>query len=167
LTPNLLNDFRAGHHVVDSGDLNYFGVNNISGAGAALGIPGFDDTTYGNPGLPIFNINGFSGVSNSGNNWFNYDRTYQASNVLSYTRGSHGIRAGFDARRLESGRRAANNPRGSFNFTNEMTGYSMADFLLGVPRSTTSPVNQLYGLVLGWRTGYFVNDTWQASRKLT
>jgi hypothetical protein len=43
----------------------------------------------------------------------------------------------------------------------------MADFLLGVPRSTTSPVNQLYGLVLGWRTGSFLNDTWQASRKLT
>ena len=48
-----------------------------------------------------------------------------------------------------------------------MTGYSVADFMLGLPRNVTTPVDQLQGHVGGWRTGYFINDTWQATRNLT
>ena len=48
-----------------------------------------------------------------------------------------------------------------------MTGYAVSDFMLGVPRSVTTPVDQLQGHVGGWRTGNFINDTWQASRNLT
>src|SRR6266545_3370203 len=42
LTPNLVNDFRIGHHSVDQGNLGYFLNHNILDAGAKLGIPGFD-----------------------------------------------------------------------------------------------------------------------------
>ena len=168
LTPRLLNDFRIGYHAVYDDSLNYFAMNGPDGAGAALGIPGFDgDVRYDNPGVPLFTISGFSGLGGGGTNWYQFDRTFQVSNVLAYTRGSHNIRTGFDARRLETGRRAANNPRGSFTFTGEMTGYAVSDFMLGVPRSVTTPVDQLQGHVGGWRTGYFINDTWQASRNLT
>jgi hypothetical protein len=168
LTPNLLNDFRIGYHSVYDDSLNYFHMNGLAGAGAALGIPGFDgDVRHNNPGLPLFSISGFSSLGGGGTNWIQFDKTFQFSNVLAYTRGSHNIRTGFDARRLETGRRAANSPRGSFTFTGEMTGYAVSDFMLGLPRSVTTPVNQLQGHVGGWRTGYFVNDTWQASRNLT
>ena len=148
--------------------LNYFSMNGLNDAGAALGIPGFDgDVRYNNPGLPLFTISGFCGLGGGGTNWIQFDKTFQFSNVLAYSRGSHNIRTGFDARRLVTGRRAANNPRGSFSFTGEMTGYAVSDFMLGVPRSVTTPVDQLQGHVGGWRTGYFINDTWQASRNLT
>ncbi len=53
------------------------------------------------------------------------------SNVLAYSRGSHNLRAGFDLRRLATGRRAANDPRGLFYFTGDMTGHAVADFMLG------------------------------------
>ena len=168
LTPRLLNDFRIGYHAVYDDSLNYFAMNGPNDAGAALGIPGFDgDVRYDNPGVPLFTISGFSGLGGGGTNWYQFDRTFQVSNVLAYTRGSHNIRTGFDARRLETGRRAANNPRGSFSFTGEMSGYAVSDFMLGVPRSVTTPVDQLQGHVGGWRTGYFINDNWQASRNLT
>ena len=111
-------------------------MNGITDAGAAFGIPGFDgDVRYDNPGIPLFTVTGFSGLGGGGTNWYQFDKTTQFSNVLAYTTGSHNIRTGFDARRLETGRRAANNPRGSFTFTGEMTGYSVADFMLGVPRT--------------------------------
>jgi len=168
LSPRLLNDFRVGYHSVYDDSLNYFSLNGLNDAGRSLGIPGFDgDVRYSNPGIPTFTITGFSGMGGSGTNWYQFDKTFQFSNVLAYTSGSHNIRTGFDARRLETGRRAANNPRGSFTFNGDMTGYSVADLALGLPRTVTTPLDQLQGHVGGWRSGYFINDTWQATRDLT
>ena len=154
LSSRLLNDFRIGYHAVYDDSLNYFEMNGLNDAGAVLGIPGFDgDVRYHNPGLPLFTISGFSGL---GGRRHQLDPVRQDVPVLqrpSYSRGSHNIRTGFDARRLVTGRRAANNPRGSFSFTGEMTGYAVSDFLLGVPRSVTTPVDQLQGHVGGWRNG--------------
>ncbi len=140
----------------------------MTDAGTSLGIPGFDgDTRYSNPGLPSVNISNFSGLGAGGTNWYQFDTTFQASNVMAYTRGSHNVRAGFDLRRLTTGRRAANDPRGLFSFTGDITGYSMADFMLGLPRNVIPPTDQIQGHVGGWRNGFFINDVWQASRDLT
>jgi hypothetical protein len=168
LTPMLHNDFRIGYHRLDFDTLNQFAYNNLPSAGADLGIPGFDgDVRYDNPGIPNISISAFSGLGQGGTNWYQFDTTFQMSNVLAYTRGSHNIRAGFDARRLATGRRAANSPRGSFAFNGDMTGYSVADFMLGLPRTVTTPVDQIQGHVGGWRNGFFINDVWQATRDLT
>ena len=133
LKPTLFNDFRIGYHRLDFDTLNQFAVNDQQGAGTALGIPGFDgDTKYNNPGIPSFNISNFSGLSTSGTNWYQFDTTFQASDVLAWNRGSHNVRTGFDLRRLATGRRAANDARGLFDFTGDISGYSMADFMLGI-----------------------------------
>jgi hypothetical protein len=168
LKPNLFNDFRIGYHRLDFDTLNQFSVNNQQGAGTALGIPGFDgDTKYSNPGLPSVNVSTFSGLSTSGTNWYQFDTTFQASDVLAWNRGTHTVRTGFDVRRLATGRRAANDPRGLFSFTGDMSGYPMADFMLGLPRTVIPPTDQIQGHVGGWRNGFFVNDNWQAKRNLT
>jgi hypothetical protein len=168
LTPNLFNDFRIGYHRIDFDTLNYFDVNGLTSAGSDLGIPGFDgDVRYQNAGIPSINVSNFSGLGAGGTNWYQFDTTYQVSNVLAYTRGSHSIRAGFDLRRLATGRRAANDARGLFNFTGDIAGYSVADFMLGLPRTVIPPTDQLQGHVGGWRNGFFINDVWQASRNLT
>jgi hypothetical protein len=168
LKPNLFNDFRIGYHRLDFDTLNQFSVNNEQGAGTALGIPGFDgDTRFNNPGLPSVNVSTFSGLSAGGTNWYQFDTTFQASDVLAWNRGSHNVRTGFDLRRLATGRRAANDPRGLFNFTGDISGYSMADFMLGLPRTVIPPTDQIQGHVGGWRNGFFINDNWQARRNLT
>ncbi len=116
LRPNLVNDFRIGYHRIDFDTLNYFAVNGIESAGADLGIPGFDgDVKYKNPGLPSINVSNFATLGVSGSNWYQFDTTFQASNVMAYMRGSHNVRGGFDLRRLATGRRAANDPRGLFS----------------------------------------------------
>jgi hypothetical protein len=168
LRPNLLNDFRIGYHKINFDTVNPFYVDGPSDAGTSLGIPGFNgDTAYNNPGLPSVNVSNFSGLGAGGTNWFQFDTTFQLSNVLAYNRGSHNIRSGFDLRRMATGRRAANDPRGLFNFTGDISGYSVADFMLGLPRTVIPPTDQIQGHVGGWRNGFFVNDTWQASRNFT
>jgi hypothetical protein len=168
LSPNLHNDFRIGYHHIDFDTLNQFSVTGKADAGTSLGIPGFDgDTKFGNPGIPSVNVSNFTGIGAGGTNWFQFDTTFQVSNVLAYTRGSHTIRGGFDLRRLSTGRQAANDARGLFNFTGDITGYSVADFMLGLPRTVIPPTNQIQGHVGGWRNGIFINDDWQATRNLT
>jgi hypothetical protein len=168
LSPTLFNDFRVGYHRIGFDTLNYFEINSIDGAGSALGIPGFDgDVKYSNAGIPSINISNFNGLGGGGTNWYQFDTTFQMSNVLAYARGSHNVRMGFDLRRLATGRRAANDPRGRFDFTGAMSGYSVADFMLGFPRTVVTATDQIQGHVGGWRNGFFINDVWQASRDLT
>jgi len=168
LTPTLFNDFRIGYHRIDFDTLNYFEINGVDGAGSDLGIPGFDgDVKYNNAGIPSINISNFNGLGGGGTNWYQFDTTFQMSNVLAYARGSHNVRMGFDLRRLATGRRAANDPRGRFDFTGALSGYSVADFMLGYPRTVITATDQIQGHVGGWRNGFFVNDVWQASRNLT
>jgi hypothetical protein len=168
ITSNLLNDFRIGYHSVPEDTLNYFFVNGLTSAGADLGIPGFDgDVRYGNLGIPDISITGFNGLGLGGTNWLQFDRTFQLSNIIAFNRGTHNVRGGFDARRVETGRQAANSPRGAFSFNGQMTGYAVSDFLIGLPISVRTPVDQLQGHVGHWRNGLFINDTWQATRSLT
>ena len=168
LKPNLHNDFRIGYHRVNFDTLNPFAVDGPADAGSSLGIPGFDgDVKYNNPGLPSINVSNFAGLGAGGTNWYQFDTTFQVSNVLAYSVSEHNLRAGFDLRRLATGRRAANDPRGLFSFTNDITGYAMAAFMLGLPRTVIPPTDQIQGHVGGWRNGFFVNDVWQPSRNLT
>jgi len=168
LKPDLFNDFRIGYHRLDFNTLNQFQVNGQSNAGTSLGIPGFDgDTKYGNPGLPSVNVSTFSSLAAGGTNWYQFDTTFQASDVLAWNKGTHNVRTGFDLRRLATGRQAANDPRGLFNFTGDISGYAMADFMLGLPRTVIPATDQIQGHVGGWRNGFFINDNWQARRNLT
>jgi hypothetical protein len=168
LGSSLHNDFRIGYHRIDFDTLNHFWVSGISGAGAALGIPGFDgDVVYNNPGIPSIGISAFSGLGQGGTNWHQFDTTFQMSNVMSWTRGTHNLRFGVDARRMATGRQAQNSPRGQFSFNGDMSGYAMADFMMGIPRTVLTPSEQLLGHVGQWRNGFFINDVWQATRNMT
>ncbi|MCC6164382.1 MAG: TonB-dependent receptor [Acidobacteria bacterium] len=167
-SPTLLNDFRVGYHRITFDSLNNLTLAGESSAGSNLGIPGFDgDVRYDNPGIPSIGVTGFGGLGNGGTNWYQFDTTFQLSNVLSWTKGRHNIRTGFDLRKMATGRKAANSPRGAFSFNGGMTGYAMADFMTGIPFTVGTPVDQVQGDVGQWRNGFFINDVWQASRRMT
>ena len=168
LTPRLVNDFRVGRNRLDTNALNYFTVTGQTTAGTDLGITGFNgDTRYNNPGIPEFNVSGFLGLGNAGTDWYQSDSTYQLSEQLSWVRGSHNIVAGLEFRRLATAREATNSPRGGFTFNGALSGYAPADFFLGLPQSFSTPGPEVHGHVVGWRDGFFVQDKWQVSRKLT
>jgi Carboxypeptidase regulatory-like domain/TonB dependent receptor len=168
LTPSMVSETRFGRQYSSASLVNSFYVNNIAGAGASLGIPGFDsDVQYNNPGIPDFMVSGFTAFSNVGTNSFVDDKTWQGAEQISFTRGAHTIMAGAEFRKLITGQEGGTSSRGVFNFTGQFTGYAPADFVLGLPQSLTTPVAPVRGVVAEWRDGFFVLDKWQVSRKLT
>ncbi|WP_446745042.1 carboxypeptidase regulatory-like domain-containing protein [Silvibacterium acidisoli] len=172
ITANLINDFHVGLNTVTSNNLNYFAQNGINGAGTALGIAGFNaDTQYNNPGVPSFTFDQFNEVGNDASNWYQDDRTIDGYEQISWIHGKHNIMAGAELRKLTIGREAANDPRGVFNFQGNSngtsTGYSAADFVLGLAQSDTTPIFPAKGSIGEWRDGFFVLDNWQPFQKLT
>lgn len=168
LTPNLVNDFRVGRYFFDSATVNPFSTSKQTNAGTSLGIPNFTgDSAYNNPGIPDFNVTGFNGLSNSGTNWYQNDSTNQVSEQISWNHGNHTVMAGFELSRLATGRAAVNSARGAFTFNGTLTGYAPADFILGTPQSFATPGPEVRGRVAEWRDGFFIQDKWQISRKLT
>jgi hypothetical protein len=168
LSPTLVNDMRFGRNYFNTATLNYFAVNNLKSAGADLGIPGFNGDVIGNnPGLPEFNVTGFTGWGVSGTNWYQDDSTWQGAEQLSWNKGNHNLMFGAEFRKLETGRAATNSSRGFFNFTGQFSNYAPADFILGLPANLQTYATQVRGLVAEWRDGFFALDNWQVSRKLT
>lgn len=167
-SPTIVNDMRFGRNYFDSATLNYFAVNGLKDAGASLGIPGFNGDIVGNnPGLPEFNVTGFTGWGVSGTNWYQDDSTWQGTEQISWNKGNHNIMAGMEFRKLETGRSATNSSRGFFNFTGQFSNYAPADFVLGLPANLQTYATQVRGLVAEWRDGFFVLDNWQVNKHLT
>ena len=169
ITPRLINDLRLGYNKFTSNQLNYFAVNGPNNAGTALGIPGFNaDTTNNNPGLPTIALSGgYAGLGAEGTNWYQDDRTLHGYDQVSYTRGKHNIMFGADIRRMTIGRAATNQNRGQFSFTGVYSGNAAVDFLTGYSQTVTTPLTQVKGAIGEWRNGFFVQDNWQATQKLT
>ena len=85
---------------------------------------------------------------------------------VSYHRGSHSIKVGFEfARRQSFSVSAITTP--SFNFDGQFTGWSFADFLLGIPRSMTRTLASpsIYNFQDEW--GFFVSDEFRVRPNVT
>jgi Carboxypeptidase regulatory-like domain/TonB dependent receptor len=168
LSATVINDFRFGRNHLMTNNLNYWTVNNLLDAGTKLGIPNFNgDTAFRNPGIPDITVSGFMTLGNPGSNWYQDDTTWHGYDQVSYRRGSHNFMAGAEIRKLITGRAAANNPRGLFNFTGSRSGNAAADFMLGTPQNDITPIQEFKGVVAEWRDGFFVLDNWQVNSKLT
>jgi hypothetical protein len=109
-----------------------------------------------------------------------YNDTHSLSGTLSWTRGSHNIRFGADYRveRLNGGVQTRDNsPRVNFNnmwtkgpYENSVgqpIGGGLASFLLGLPDSTGFMMKSANFALQSIREGFFVQDDWKVSSKLT
>ncbi len=176
-TPNLLNEARAGFN-----RSKYYTMPVGSpSANPAKDVFGFkntiDDPTVGF-GLPLFNLsNGFSGLGPGSQFPANsVVQTYQYVDNLTWVRGPHTMKAGFDLRRTRMTAVVGNSARGNAQFTGQFTnlpslsgttGSSIADLLLGLPQTIQSSVGD--GIAHDYTnlySFYFQND-WKVSSRLT
>ena len=170
ITANMVNDFRIGRQNLSTDALNYFAVNGLKSAGTDLGIPGFTgDTSFNDPGIPVFSISGFMTLGNAGTNWLQEDTTWQGTDSFNWTKGAHTLIFGAELRKLITSRSAVNQPNGLFTFANTpaITGYAASDFMLGYAQSDSTPGPEIHNKVAEWRDGFFIVDNWHASKKLT
>jgi hypothetical protein len=138
-------------------------TQNVSGA---AGIQGNDQASafWGPPSLSF--SNGFSGLSD-GNFSRNHNDTNQIGENLIWIRGKHNFTFGGDFRRLDFNQLSQQNPRGSFVFTGAFTGNDFADFLEGVPATSSiayGNADKYYRTL--WLDG-FVNDDWRIKSNLS
>ena len=175
--------FTAGWNRSNSQTTNFF--TNVDDVATDSGILGPDGTALNasplNFGLPNLTLSDLTGLSEEQPN-FSISQTISLSEVLSWIHGKHNLRFGGDYRRVHRDFLGGSNATGSFTFTglfteapdtqsasnaNAATGSPLADFLLGLPQSTTinSSITKSYLRDNVWDG--FATDDWRAFSNLT
>jgi hypothetical protein len=125
--------------------------------------------------LPIMNFNGpginyyaFNRVNSVQDDYYN---TYAIGASLIRIIGRHSLKFGADLRRMEDNN-APEGTSGQFAFGGNFTGDKYADFLLGYEAGGNNPGASSLNIQAGvaaynYYQAYYVNDTWQTSRRLT
>jgi len=175
--------YQRQHQTVTAND---YGQN----FGQVLGIPGLNGPDIRQSGFPniVFNGDAAAGAYRGmgAPNWmplFRTEENFTTSHNLTWSKGAHQLRFGFDGILLRLNHwqpeLSAGGPRGYFNFDGGVTALNgagapapnnlnaYAAFLLG-------QVNQIqkgeqYILMTGreWQFGWYGQDRWQVTRKLT
>jgi hypothetical protein len=170
-SPTLINEFRGGADLEHVQQLPK-GYYNSAFTAAQLGINQFTLNGTALPptqeGFPTLSISNFVTVG-SGTAASNLDdsRTYQVTDNLTWTKGKHTLLMGADIRHVQDNATTNNTPFGSLSFTGSMTGNAGADYILGVPASVITPEGVPLTVAREWRYGFYVQDDWKPTPKLT
>jgi hypothetical protein len=150
----LSNNASVTWNRLDAKTRNYFTdtANNPS-ATIGLNVPnmggGFADPRFYN-GLASFGFGQYTGLSNQTPSQ-TVNQTISFTDFVAWRKKKHNIRIGFDIRRVHNDQVGGNNPLGSYDFTGYATesptdqagttkngtGSGFADFLLGLPQTTS------------------------------
>ncbi len=158
-SPTMINQFRGGR----SGQEENRGCNQTL-TPRELGI---NIDLEGPPQPPNVGVTGRFSIGGSGLcNWVEGGTNWQVADSLTWIKGRHNLKLGFDVYRREFHLITAFLDPGSFTFDGSATGNSAADFLLGSATSATRrPLIDLG--MRSWDTSYFVQDDFKVSKKLT
>ncbi len=145
---------------------------------ASLGIAG----TSSNPldyGPPTLNFTNFASLNDS-NPTLNRNQSQGFTESVSMLKHNHSIALGFGYTRSDLNSRTDPNARGTFNFTGQATsilastgrtitgtGYDFADFLLGLPQSSTIQYSQNSHYFRQNQFNGYAQDEWKKGPNLT
>ncbi len=148
-----------------------FDQSDIDAYGSVVGP--FALSTFGHPAILFSGSGTFTNFSNGGRNTFRpLDQNLVTfGDTLTWIVGKHAFRMGGDLVRnaaVDGFALNRGNPRGSMTYTGAGTN-SFTKFLLGLPPTTATYVLQPRPAmdVHNWEHGYFFQDTWKVSSKLT
>ncbi|MFN7920968.1 MAG: carboxypeptidase regulatory-like domain-containing protein [Bryobacteraceae bacterium] len=178
ISPNLLLDGVFGYQRQGQ---TVRGVDFGKDFSQTLGIPGIGGADPREKGFPNITVNGYNGFGVPG--WMPLERIeegYTTSHNLSWTKGAHQFRFGFDGTNyrmthwqpeLGAGPRGAITfgggptalgPNGTINFAN-----AYSSFLLGLPDQMQKSIQYIIMTPREFQFGWYGQDRWQVTRKLT
>ena len=161
---NLLNDARVGFSRTDDREVGYFQGHDYA---ADFGIPGLT-TDPKLIGIPRFTVQGFAALGDGANMPVSFDvNNLEGSDALTWVKGSHIFKTGVDILRTQFFQPYYNNNRGTFNFIGRWTTQPYADFLLGLPDSTSRQIGVTNNYLFSTFYGVFVQDDWKIRPNLT
>ncbi len=142
-SPTLVNELRAGFAWHENRFQGPFkGLQIVRD----LGIRGLT-TNLDLNGVPEMNITGFSPVTQI-DHQRGQDMIYDFIDNVTLVRGRHSLKIGFNFKKQQVSREPIPiSIFGQYNFTGTFTGFSYADFLLGIPQTTrrATPQGRTYG----------------------
>ena len=133
----------------------------------SLGVEGLtaDPANYG---LPYFQLTDYSLVTDDPTlPQVQRDNLWNASDSISWVRGAHTVKTGFDWIHFQLNYLQSKLARGSYLYTGTYTGEALADFLLGYPQNTSRDVGDTQAYLRQDSFGGFVQDDWRVSSRLT
>ena len=144
---------------------------------AELGITGVSNNPF-DWGVPAIGFTNFGGLSDPLPS-LSRPQTVRASETLIWSRSKHNMRMGGELRRVQQNTETDPNARGTFSFTGYSTsnfsngypvagtGYDFADFLLGLPQTTSVRFGVASNYLRNWVTTAFFQDDWRTNAHLT
>jgi hypothetical protein len=140
----------------------FAGRSNISGD---AGIIGNDQSpaSWGPPALVFSTITGLSDALPG------FTRTRAAAGGIEayWYKGRHNLTIGGDVRRVQTDARSQQDPRGRFTFNGAVTGSDLADFMLGVPRTTSIAIGNADKYYRSTQYDAYLNDDLRLSPSFT
>lgn len=162
LSPSLLNSFVFSYNKIDRRQISVVPGNktwNDFGAGFTRTFSG--DAPAGMHTQVDGYFNAFSRFPLN-----HFRQNFQFSNTLSWNTGAHFLKLGADVRRqiLDMQELFRGDPY--LRFGNTWTGEAAADLMLGLPLQYEQ-IAEAHNFPRTWELGFFAQDDWKISRKLT
>lgn len=142
-TKRRTNPYFAGHANI-SGQAGIYGNNQ-------------DPDNWGPPSLAFSNYERLS----DGQSSFDREMTNSLSGSYQFSRGKHNLTSGFEFRRLQFNLLSQQDARGAFTFTGAAAGYDFADFLLGIPDTSSIAFGNADKYLRGSTYAAYVTDDWR------
>ncbi len=143
----------------------FFAYNNDVSSNAGITGNLQDAPDWGPPTLS-FGASGTAALTDA-NSEFNRNRTDAVSESIEWNRGKHDVTFGGDFRRQEFNVFEQQNPRGTFTFNGDATGSDVADFLIGVPDTSSVAYGNADKYLRNSAYDAFVSDDWRLRPELT
>ncbi len=174
--PRMINNAAFNFNRSRNFTTNPFALNqNIAGA---LGIQGVSADPL-DWGLPSIGFTNFSGLSDA-NPSLTRDQTFRFDDFLFYNLGKHNFQIGGEISKIQLNSLTNPSAEGTFSFTGYSTsnftaqgapvagsGYDFADFLLGLPQTTSEQFGIPANYLRSSRYSLYGNDDWRTTNHLT
>lgn len=147
---------------------------------ASLGLKGFEKGNETIPPMPRISFTGndaFTQLNYGGN--VNYgmaalikvSKTYNVSETVTHSRGRHTLKAGFELRRIVMPSLQQSNASGQITFraspTGVSTGYTFADFIMGLPGSSQEVPVKAPIVMKQNEIASYIQDDWRVTPRLS
>ncbi|HLK63522.1 MAG TPA: TonB-dependent receptor [Bryobacteraceae bacterium] len=162
--PKLVNEFRFGFtRMSDHESSNYAGLDLAS----PLGLP----PSSAAPqflGFPRFTVLNLASLGDSASLPLNFTvNNYELADSLSFVHGKHLLKFGGEVLRTQFFQQLNSNTNGTYNFLGRWSTVPFADFLLGLPDSTSRQLSSNPAYLFSTDAGLFVQDQYTVSSRLT
>ncbi len=170
-SPNLVNSFNWGwikDYYIDDDTTGGYTPQTGDQAVSAIGLQGVNPKGYKAGGFPYMTFVGLQQLFQQPGGVNLDQNVFQFTESMTWSKGKHVIKWGSDLRLFRDHNFGIpTGTYGQFSFNGSLTGVDYADFLLGLPYSSTrlDPVTDRRQKAYEW--GLFITDTFKVTRRLT